>query len=409
MSRKIPTCPEIPRLPKPKELSYEINLLTPMFGGGVDAGKPDPTMPFRTTAIRGQLQFWWRATAGASYSNVDDLIKKHSDIWGNTKGASKVKIVVENMHSGTPECFADQFRSSPGISYVLFPFVGKQPPAMFFPNGSFTLRIICPECFCAEVQTAVRAWVNFGGMGARTRRGCGSIFCKELAPRTVEEAAGLVRAILPDPPGGEPKWSILSGPLLAGNEGDPITAWDSAIGALRKFRQGEGFARGLGRNGRPGRSRWPEPETIRDITGRRSDRHQRMEGIPKNAFPRAELGLPIIFHFKDLGEPADTTLYPLVADEKYDRMASPLIIKALGLANGKAVPICLRLRTPVVETVQLDGNKNGNKVCLHKTDNLRGGYLATYPNSPMAGTPSGSALDAFMNFIQDEDTWDVLK
>ena len=36
---------------------YRIKLLTPLFGGGVEAGKPDPTLPIRGTSIRGQLQF----------------------------------------------------------------------------------------------------------------------------------------------------------------------------------------------------------------------------------------------------------------------------------------------------------------------------------------------------------------
>jgi CRISPR-associated protein Cmr1 len=122
-----------------------------------------------------------------------------------------------------------------------------------------------------------------------------------------------------------------------------------------------------------------------------------MEGIPNNAFPRAALGLPIIFHFRDgrAGDPPDTTLYPKVHGRRFERMASPLIIKALGLADGRAVPIVLRLRTPTLEAVRLEGDDG----FLHESRNLRGGNLAGYANSPMAGTPSGSALDAFMNFI----------
>ncbi len=40
---------------------YRCTLVTPMYGGGVDAGKVDEDMPIRATAIRGQLRiFWWR-------------------------------------------------------------------------------------------------------------------------------------------------------------------------------------------------------------------------------------------------------------------------------------------------------------------------------------------------------------
>ncbi len=431
MPRMIPTCPERPSRPTGgyAELAYEISLLTPMFGGGVEAGEPDPLMPFRATAIRGQLQFWWRATAGATCADVADLLAKHSAVWGNTGKGSPVKVIVDRTQAvalrpcgtygrnqgGRWEIRWDPCLTDQGIPYALFPFAGKPPrgnqgtpaewPAKFLPSGRFTLRVICPNHLREGVQTAVRAWVNFGGMGARTRRGCGSVYCDALAPKNIAEAAGLVNTLLPNPPHGMPEWPTLGGPLLVGNnESDAITAWASAIGALQKFRQGVGFARNPGQDGRPGRSRWPEPETIRNITSRRMARHQRMEDIPNDALPRAELGLPIIFHFKD-GDPADTTLYPLVGGEKKcDRMASPLIIKALGLASGNAVPIVLRLRTPQLKKVRLEDER---RTPLRHSADLRGERLACYRKSPMAGTRSGSALDAFIDFIRDGDVWGV--
>ncbi|MGC9260118.1 MAG: type III-B CRISPR module RAMP protein Cmr1 [Phycisphaerae bacterium] len=435
MPKIIPTCPSRPdRVAKnDEEHSYEISLLTPMFGGGVDAGEPDLRMPFRATAIRGQLQFWWRATVGANCRDVAELREKHAAVWGNTGKPSEVKLVVEPCQPADARpCGAyiptgagrwrfrwdADFRGGQGIPYALFPFAGKppahgnnqpaEPPARFIRAGEFALRLIYPSKFRDEVHAALRAWVNFGGMGARARRGCGSIYCKQLAPKNLAEAAALVNELLPNPPERTREWPTLGGPLLVGNESDALKAWASAVGALQKFRQGERFARNGGRDGRPGRSLWPEPETVRRITNQRMARHERMENIPNDAFPRAELGLPIIFHFKDAGDgdPADTTLYPLVGGEKCDRMASPLIIKAMGLENGGAVPIVLRLRTPQLEKVQL---KDAGKPPEYGPEELRGGRLAKYEKSPMADTPSGSALDAFINFIQDEDVWGVLQ
>jgi CRISPR-associated protein Cmr1 len=43
-------------------------------------------------------------------------------------------------------------------------------------------------------------------------------------------------------------------------------------------------------------------------------------------FPRAHFGLPIIFHFKDRGDPPDTTLKLPEAE----RRASPLLFRPLG-------------------------------------------------------------------------------
>ncbi|GIW95842.1 MAG: hypothetical protein KatS3mg110_3883 [Pirellulaceae bacterium] len=54
----VPRCPGIPRVPAPNKRTYTINLITPMFGGGVVAREIDESFPIRPTAIRGQLQFW---------------------------------------------------------------------------------------------------------------------------------------------------------------------------------------------------------------------------------------------------------------------------------------------------------------------------------------------------------------
>ena len=66
MPKEIPDCCSKKPNPAPEAgRSYEIELITPIFGGGVEPRVNDPSFPIRTTAIRGQLQFWWRATVGA--------------------------------------------------------------------------------------------------------------------------------------------------------------------------------------------------------------------------------------------------------------------------------------------------------------------------------------------------------
>ena len=70
---------------------------------------------------------------------------------------------------------------------------------------------------------------------------------------------------------------------------------------------------------------------------------------------RAELGLPIVFHFKDddQGEPRTTTLYPFLDGKALERMASPLIFKPLAITRDSAVPLILCLNTPGVQRVEL--------------------------------------------------------
>ncbi|GIW75944.1 MAG: hypothetical protein KatS3mg104_1007 [Phycisphaerae bacterium] len=185
---------------------------------------------------------------------------------------------------------------------------------------------------------------------------------------------------------------------------DAIPVWDWLIGRFRHFRQGEGLGRNPGSQpNRPGRSRWPEPETIRRVTGRRIARHARLPRIPDDAFPRAELGLPIVFHFKDKDDPPDTVLYPSAGPEgKRERMASPLILKPLALQSGKAVPLILRLKTPALTGVDL---RRG----LPPTTVIRDPRLSNYPNSPLAGSPNGSALEAFLAYAKSQGFTEVTR
>ncbi len=90
MVRKISIpCPEIPAQAENKgdtiTRSYSIQVVTPLFGGGVEPGRNDPVTLIRGAGIRGHLRFWWRATRGASYESEKELRKKEEEIWGTAK------------------------------------------------------------------------------------------------------------------------------------------------------------------------------------------------------------------------------------------------------------------------------------------------------------------------------------
>ncbi|MGO9113609.1 MAG: RAMP superfamily CRISPR-associated protein [Thermoguttaceae bacterium] len=86
----IPACPGTrATLSSVREMrEYQIRQVMLMFGGGVEVGEPYPTLPVRGTSIRGQLQFWWRATRGASCSTREELFPRHAAVWGTTERAS---------------------------------------------------------------------------------------------------------------------------------------------------------------------------------------------------------------------------------------------------------------------------------------------------------------------------------
>jgi CRISPR-associated protein Cmr1 len=65
----------------------EYQLITPLFGGGVEPNTPDPVTTIRATEIRGHLRFWWRATRGGQFKTIKELKEAEDIIWG---AASKV-------------------------------------------------------------------------------------------------------------------------------------------------------------------------------------------------------------------------------------------------------------------------------------------------------------------------------
>jgi CRISPR-associated protein Cmr1 len=137
---------------------------------------------------------------------------------------------------------------------------------------------------------------------------------------------------------------------------------------------------------------------------RKRSGHQRLAHIPADAFPRAELGLPIVFHFQGRGElKDDPILYPRVDGQRRDRMASPLILKPLALADGRAVPLILRLRTPPLKEVELTKSHGAaakdTPPSVWGVPAIRDKRLVdpTYQDSPLRGlTEDGSALEAFL-------------
>jgi CRISPR-associated protein Cmr1 len=412
----LPACPAAPQVPPPSHRrEYDIQIITPLFGGGSSTQVNDPDFPIRPTSIRGQLQFWWRATVGAQYNSKEDLRNAQSAVWGDTSRASRVRIRVDQVQAEAPTPIWNAPFRSTALTYALFPFhpkltdgqqQNKLAPASCIHKARFRLTINFDSSidFGTQVEPALWAWLNFGGLGSRTRRGCGSLFCSTLAPEDTEKLKEAWQRYMPQ------LFPVRDWPTLASsvcvrtgkqNE-DAIWVWNSVIRDFFDFRQGlkQGRNKNQQSNG-PGRSRFPEPETIRRVTNQRPHNHPRMPHIPDDAFPRAEFGLPILFPFKGSGEPRDIKLYPASSShEKSERMASPLILKPLALKNGKAIPLILRLQTPLLTAVDL--RRGTESLPLPLTTSICAPRLSTYQNSPLALSPDGSAIEAFLAYAQNQ-------
>jgi CRISPR/Cas system CMR-associated protein Cmr1 (group 7 of RAMP superfamily) len=124
---------------------------------------------------------------------------------------------------------------------------------------------------------------------------------------------------------------------------DWFSCWKSCIDVLQTFRQDRPHPRG--------RSRWPEPDEIRRIRGVHPPQHAPVN--PLHEFPRAALGLPIIFQFKSSEDPEPNTLNVIDDQDMELRMASPVILKPWAVSATEAIPLLISLNTkPMAEQLQ---------------------------------------------------------
>jgi len=335
-------------------------VIIPLWGGGVKANENDPITLIRGSSIRGHLRFWWRAIRGNSNgSSLAAMRTRENEIWGSTESPSQVKISVQVTKPGSkfqPTNFKNESIQDVGAmnskdAYVTFPLrlskedkINNKPPATLKENVEFELELEYPDSLKKEVEAALWAWQTFGGVGARTRRGMGAIECTEIDGEQQNAVAGSayvdsIRKNLScwiqadDFPVGVPHLSPTAVFKLTGNQNDQtgIEALRNIIGQYKRFRQSRpGTAKD------PGRSHWPEADLIKDCFPGRTFRHPASHHVRKKA-PRAVFGLPIIIQFKKydngLQDPDDTTIQGV---GKIDRLASPLIIRPVHLAEGFA-------------------------------------------------------------------------
>ena len=368
ITEKLGAPPVLPQAKNPmslREMTLKITVSTPMAGGGVEAGTVDEKKPIRVPSIKGHLRFWWRMMNRRT-PNKD---AREAEIWGSTESPGKVYVSISEQ-PGVRLLYSNNnfgFNRYGPENYALFPLLPNQQndgKNIAQENFTFTINLRYPQEFHDDVRLALSAWSYFGGIGARTRRGCGSLSCQGdiMTLGEILNAAPYITV-----------WRKKAN--------DSISAWSYAVSKYRDYRQ----KRNPGQGNRPGRSRWPEADSIRQITGRADHRHIKSITSPLPSFPRAALGMPIIFHFKDRDDPKDTTIIPNI--EGSSRMSSPVITKALFDKGTWHSAVIILPHDDVFDVpLKLDGvNKNYN------IPSLRGNI---YRNT----TPMQGKLDAISGF-----------
>jgi CRISPR-associated protein Cmr1 len=375
MSRRPPAgAPDLTLLPHKRHpfLEVELQLVTPIFGGGALPGEPDRDDPVRVASVRGQLRFWWRACKAAHFATPEELFQAEAAIWGRsaTTGNSRVApsavdITVAVLDPGRLRPCAvreqergrarllwqlDPARQPPGaLPYLLWPFVqgeagNPKPPAPLCEGLRFRVSVtlaahVAPERSALverEVRAALWAWATFGGLGARTRRGCGALYSPLFhAPGDPVQALrqGVEQYVAPGTRSLQIP-SLRGATVLLGEPAGPLAAWKQAAAWLQSFRQDREAG---GRPDQPGRSRWPEAASVRQLLNRSGAATQAAQPL----FPRAHLGLPIVF--QRMGRPAPVLQAGV---EGATRFASPIVLRPLAVSPNRAVPMVLAFDAP---------------------------------------------------------------
>lgn len=374
---------------------------------------------------------------GRAEASSSDLFKKEAAIWGSTDTASQVRIHAEVTNPGAP--IGPLAERCP--RYALFPF-SSQEQQEAIGGIHFSLSLDFPESCRDDVETAVNAWTNFGAVGSRTRRGCGALYCSQTAPPSPAGIPQWWRALLSQcgrDAQSQPAWAQLkSAPLWldSGPSTQPIPAWCAAITTLAEFRQKELLGRNQGRTRRvkvgrrtgdmvyaPGRSRWPESDSLKAKTGAVDPDHATPASVTvpdpweRPAFPRAAFGLPIVFQFKP--DPDEAANEGSLEPEGAERMASPVILRPWKMQNGRILSLALPLWAPPPGTLVYKFNRyrepaNATRA-LQWT--IPGGYqawygtdLETYPNSPMHNRNAcGYSTLAFYDYLLREQHFQTVK
>lgn len=375
-------------------------LITPLHGGGVKAGEVDRDMPIRASALRGQLRFWWRLLKRDNRSPTD-LFAAESKLWGGISKqgpqASGVTLKVRSAPVRDQELvtkneLAKKLRGS-FPAYALITEPGKD---LSFLNIGYTFELALrfePSVSTEQrsgVIEALRWWASFAGVGARTRRGFGAV-----------EATAEGRKLEPVSPDEVRQHG---GRMVIGRRfSDATKAWRDAIDALQKFRQGRGVGRNPGSGSRPGRSRWPEADTIRRLTKKNAPGHEPEHPVD-GFYPRAAFGLPLVFHFKDKGQgdPKRQNGDSLVLEPAgYERMASPLILRPW-FDGQRYYPAALLLpgwETHVSVPVGFDDLLEETHAWPQDSDER---YRAGQQIEPMRTEAASDALSAFMRFFEKQ-------
>ncbi len=371
--------------------SLTVELVTPQLGGGAEPMNIDAAHWLRPSAVRGGLRKWWRAAYGAR-SSPELMRQREALIFGSASetgsgvsGCGAIGITVTASSASVDQTpFAPQEGDALNITYFsasrelqkrdvyLLSPVAAGPSATIRLTWTHTIEVKEHAAVAGEIRDALALWLLFGGSGSRTRRGAGKLVWKvkhEAAASGIPVNAADLKVLLQrtvQTSGHRSEFlNLTDSQIFAWKaERTPELAHRKLMGVWRAFRQQRSAppdwkgAKGWGRTS------WAEADGIRAVFNRdaRDTKHARHQRTTKFEAVRAHLGLPLIFRFKQPGDPGGgrepIEFERAVANKPRDRFASPVILGMARLAeeqDGEFVALALVTHSTLRDKVRPRG------------------------------------------------------
>lgn len=349
-------------------LELTIKVITPMFGGSATPREVDKEFPVRASSIRGHLRFWWRALYGGLYSTPGDLFKAESELWGSaTKtldnkeigGPGKVSLIVKVIKPGEKFIInklptAHPY-NGPKIRYFAFPFEKSKiaPEVSGVIDLEFNLLVILRftdpsnhQDILYQIINTIKLWIAFGGIGSRTRRGCGTLTVttdhEKWLPKNRESLCTWFNELIPPHGNKYQDISLIGTKLVIGNTSDALQSLEKLATFWANFRKGH-LENGAYSSG----CMWNDLHVIQKRV-RNSSSSQQIK-LSKPFF-----GLPLIYHeFQNVSAVTITTNHY----DRSGRMASPIILKPISFSENCISPLIATLNTKLPNSIFIGNQK----------------------------------------------------
>ncbi|MEW6243536.1 MAG: type III-B CRISPR module RAMP protein Cmr1 [Bacillota bacterium] len=327
----------------------DISVILPLFGGGPEPRTVVAVEPVRPASVRGHLRYWWRVLYGVSFQSPDKLFEQERELWGSAETFGQVELSVRVTDRGTDTTCSQLAgtphpRTGPGLGYFLFPFAAEKatntPEAVGKMGIKFSLTLEFPTAYTSALENTLKAWLTFGGIGARTRRGCGALSGPQqyLPPHAPPDLEKWLSSLCAHDPVQSPATTLLHGSslLLGPKCSNAMEAWEQLARFWAAFRKGH--VAGVPYQPMSG-GHWSDYGTLATLSSAKTKRVR---------LNKPYLGLPIIYQ-EVRGARFKGSLEPTCSG----RMASPVILKPIVLQDKSVRPALLVLRAPEPEGVRL--------------------------------------------------------